>query len=144
VENETEKKDKRYGRIFFWFAVIISTLITSWYYSSNPPDKEATQKLRIFIAAHAREISHFLRLSPEEQIGYAGKNKHPFYKKFVRASEVGKAKIRVLAHNSYSYKPTQYWINLMFLWAIFFATFWFLGLITHAIIQITRRGKNKT
>ncbi|MFQ5672204.1 MAG: hypothetical protein ACE5G9_03840 [Nitrospinales bacterium] len=143
MENKAEKKDKLYSRIFFWSSVIISTLICYWHYTAHPPDKGATKKMRLFMAANARDISHFLRLSLAEQRRYADKNRHPFYKKFVQASEVEKANIRTLAHNSLDYKPTQYWVNLVFLWAIFFSTLWFLGLMTQAVIQIIRRDKSK-
>ena len=102
------------------------------------------KKMRSFIAKNARDISHFLRLPPEEQETFASKKKHPFYKNFVKASMVKREKRRALAHNSFDYKPAQYWVNLIFLWVVFFTTFWFLGLITQAIIQLSRRGKDKT
>ncbi|MFQ5717896.1 MAG: hypothetical protein ACE5GQ_12465 [Nitrospinales bacterium] len=140
-ENHFEKRDRIYGRISFWISLILTTGLTCWYYQANPPDDEATKKTRLFIAENAIDVSKFLRLPYEEQNEFAAKSKHSFYKDFVRASEVKKIEIRALVHNSIDYKPTQYWVNLAFLWGIFFTAFWFLGLMTQAMIQLTRRGK---
>ena len=138
-----EKWDKIYGQVSFWTSLILTTLLCYWYYNANPPAEGAMKKMRIFIAKNAVDISHFLRLQLEEQETFAAKKKHPFYKNFVKASMVEREKIRSLAHKSFDYKPAQYWVNLIFLWVVFFTTFWFLGLITQAIIQLNRRGRDK-
>ena len=143
MDSTEEKRDKIYGRLSFWFSLILTTLICYWYYTANPPAKGAMEQMRLFIANNAMDISLFLRLPPEEQAAFAVKKKHPFYKKFVKASIVEREKIRALSHNSFDFKPTQYWINLIFLWVVFFTTFWFLGLITQGIIQLNRSEKNK-
>lgn len=141
VEDKNEKRDKLYGRISFWSAMILTTLLCYGYYDANPPDVGAVKRMRLFFAENAREVSQFLRLPHQEQKEFAAEKKHPFYRDFVRASEVAKVKIRALAHKSVDYKPVQYGINLAFIWAIFFAAFWFLGLMTQAVIQLSRRKK---
>ena len=65
---------------------------------------------------------------------------HPFYKSYMKASEVEKQEINALIHVSTDYTPNQYWFNLVFLWTIFFTTFWFLGLMTQGVINLMRRN----
>lgn len=144
VEDLEGKRDKFYGHISFWSSIILTTLICYWYYNANPPAEGAMKKMRSFIAKNAGDVSHFLRLSIKEQEAFAVKKKHPFYKNFVKTSMVERGKIRALAHNSFDYKPAQYWVNLVFLWVVFFTTFWFLGLITQGIIQLNRRKNGNT
>lgn len=134
-----EKKEKIFGRIFFWGSIVLSVLSCFWYYKTTPPDGPAMQQKRIFIAQHVVEIMTFLRLPYEEQKEYSENTQHPFFKEFTSASEVEKLNIKALVHNSTDYKPNQYWVNMFFLWAIAFTTYWFLGLTVQAIIQLSER-----
>ena len=82
----------------------------------------------------------FIDLPRDEMIEFAYKKKHPFYLKYVKATEVEKADLRALIHISTDYTPNQYWFNLFFAWVIFFTTFWFIGLMIEACIVLMRRN----
>tara|TARA_B100000686_G_C16692141_1_gene918329 strand:- start:510 stop:992 length:483 start_codon:yes stop_codon:yes gene_type:complete len=138
-----EKKNRLYSRISFWVSLVLSIIICFYYYQSNPPDEGAAKEMRIFIAKNARQVTEFLRLPLDEKKSFVEKNKHPFYKNYLEASEVTKMEIDAIVHTSTDYKPSQYWVNLVFLWVIFFAAFWFIGLMTEAIIQLTRQEKKE-
>ena len=79
-------------------------------------------------------------MKKNEQIAFAFKNKHPFYKRYIKLSTVEQERIRSLVHISTDYTPNQYWFNLFFMWVIFFTTFWFVGLMAEACIVIIRRN----
>ena len=82
----------------------------------------------------------FIDLPRTEMVAFAYKKKHPFYLKYVKATEVEKADLRALIHISTDYTPNQYWFNLFFAWVIFFTTFWFIGLMAEACIILMRRN----
>jgi len=138
TESEDQKKDRLYSRIFFWTAVIFSIAITGYYYMTNPPAEGAEKRMKMFIAKNAKDVTEFLRMTRDEQKAFAERKKHPFFTNYNKASENTRLDIRGQVHNSIDYKPAQYWFNLAFLWAIFFATVWFIGLMTQAAIQINR------
>ena len=95
--------------------------------------------MRLFFNKHKMDVGTFLGLPWGEQKKFAARGKHPFYAKYLKASEVQKEKIRALAHISYDYTPYQYWFNLVFLWTIFFAVFWFIGLMVEGAIILVRK-----
>ena len=86
------------------------------------------------------EIGKFINLDKNEQVAFAYKNKHPFYKKYIKASTVEQERIRSLIHISRDFTPNQYWFNLFFLFVMSFTTFWFIGLMIEACIVIMRRN----
>ena len=86
------------------------------------------------------EKSKFINLDKNEQIAFAYKNKHPFYKRYIKVSTVEQERIRSLIHISTDYTPNQYWFNLFFLSVMSFTTFWFIGLMIEACIVIMRRN----
>ena len=143
IELLEEKKNRIYSRISFWVSLILSISVCVYYFIVNPPDEGATKKMRLFIAAHAKQVSEFLRMTREEKEAYARKNQHPFYKNYIEASENMKTEIDGMVHKSLDYKPAQYWFNMLFLWVIFFSMFWFIGLMTEAIIQLVRQENKK-
>ena len=85
-------------------------------------------------------LSQHIQPKGYEMIEFAYKKKHPFYLKYVKATEVEKADLRALIHISTDYTPNQYWFNLFFAWVIFFTTFWFIGLMVEACIVLMRRN----
>ena len=133
------RKEKLYGRVSFWVSMVLSVAAVLGYYWTNPPDSKEVKKMRMFFNEQKMDVSKFLKLSRTEKKKFAAEKKHPFYKKYIEASEVEKEKIRSLAHISYDYTPNQYWFNLVFLWAIFFSTVWFVGLMIQSAIILVRK-----
>ena len=126
-------------RISFWLSFILAVGISFWYYALNPPDSTEMRKMRLFFKENIMDVAKFIRLPDDELQGFAALKSHPFYQTYLKSSEVQKEKIRALIHISRDYNPNQYWFNIVFLWAIAFATLWFLGLILEAIIILVRR-----
>ena len=135
-----DSKEKLISRISLWVSLILTTLVVIWYYNDNPPDSPAVVKMRTFFKENNRDVMTFIDLPRNEMIAFAYKKKHPFYLKFVTASESEKAKLKALIHISTAFTPNQYWFNLFFAWVIFFTTFWFIGLMVEACIILMRRN----
>ena len=135
-----DKKEKLISRISLWVSIILTTIVVYWYYNDNPPDSPAVVKMRMFFKEYNRDVMTFIDLPRDEMIEFAYKKKHPFYLKYVKATEVEKADLRALIHISTDYTPNQYWFNLFFAWVIFFTTFWFIGLMVEACIVLMRRN----
>jgi len=135
-----DKKEKWISRISLWVSIILTTIVVYWYYNNNPPDSPAVVKMRMFFKQYNRDVMTFIDLPRDEMIEFAYKKKHPFYLKYVKATEVEKADLRALIHISTDYTPNQYWFNLFFAWVIFFTTFWFIGLMAEACIVLMRRS----
>ena len=135
-----DKKEKLISRISLWVSIILTTIVVYWYYNNNPPDSPAVVKMRMFFKEYNRDVMTFIDLPRDEMIEFAYKKKHPFYLKYVKATEVEKADLRALIHISTDYTPNQYWFNLFFAWVIFFTTFWFIGLMVEACIVLMRRN----
>ena len=135
-----DSKEKLISRISLWTSLILTTLVVIWYYNDNPPDSPAVVKMRVFFKENNRDVMTFVDLPRNEMIAFAYKKKHPFYLKYVNASESEKAKLKALIHISTDYTPNQYWFNLFFAWVIFFTTFWFIGLMVEACIILMRRN----
>ena len=135
-----DSKEKLISRISLWTSLILTTLVVIWYYNDNPPDSPAVVKMRVFFKENNRDVMTFVDLPRNEMIAFAYKKKHPFYLKFVNASESEKAKLKALIHISTDFTPNQYWFNLFFAWVIFFTTFWFIGLMVEACIILMRRN----
>ena len=94
----------------------------------------------MFFKERNMEVGKFINLDKNEQIAFAYTNKHPFYKKYIKASTVEQERIRSLIHISRDFTPNQYWFNLFFLSVMSFTTFWFVGLMIEACIVIMRRN----
>ena len=139
-EEIEDSKEKLISRISLWVSIILTTLVVIWYYNDNPPDSPAVVKMRVFFKENNRDVMTFIDLPRNEMIEFAYKKKHPFYLKYVNASESEKAKLKALIHISTDYTPNQYWFNLFFAWVIFFTTFWFIGLMAEACIILMRRN----
>ena len=135
-----DKKEKLLCRISLWVSIILTPIVVYWYYNVNPPYSPAVVKMRMFFKEHNRDVMTFIDLPRDEMIEFAYKKKHPFYLKYVKATEVEKADLRALIHISTDYTPNQYWFNLFFAWVIFFTTFWFIGLMVEACIVLMRRN----
>ena len=135
-----DKKEKLISRISLWVSIILTTIVVYWYYNNNPPDSPAVVKMRMFFKQYNRDVMTFIDLPRDEMIEFAYKKKHPFYLKYVKATEVEKADLRALIHISTDYTPNQYWFNLFFAWVIFFTTFWFIGVMAEACIVLMRRN----
>ena len=135
-----DKKEKLISRISLWVSIILTTIVVYWYYNDNPPDSPAVVKMRMFFKEYNRDVMTFIDLPRDEMIEFAYKKKHPFYLKYVKATEVENADLRALIHISTDYTPNQYWFNLFFAWVIFFTTFWFIGLMVEACIVLMRRN----
>ena len=135
-----DSKEKLISRISLWVSLILTTLVVIWYYNDNPPDSPAVVKMRVFFKENNRDVMTFIDLPHNEMIAFAYKKKHPFYLKYVNASESEKAKLKALIHISTDFTPNQYWFNLFFAWVIFFTTFWFIGLMVEACIILMRRN----
>ena len=135
-----DKKEKWISRISLWVSIILTTIVVYWYYNDTPPDSPAVVKMRMFFKEYNRDVMTFIDLPRDEMIEFAYKKKHPFYLKYVKATEVEKADLRALIHISTDYTPNQYWFNLFFAWVIFFTTFWFIGLMVEACIVLMRRN----
>jgi hypothetical protein len=142
-EFRDEKKENLYRRISFWFALILSTAIAVYYVVTNPPETKEVQEMRMFFNKHSQDVAKFIRLPRNEQKEFGEKKKHPFYAQYLKASEVEREEIRSLIHISFDYTPNQYWFNIVFLWTVFFAGFWFIGLMTEGGIILVRRDRAK-
>ena len=138
-----EKKNRLYSRISFWVSLTLSITLCLWYYKYNPPDEGAAKEMRIFIAKNARQVTEFLRMTLDEKKSFVKEKNHPFFRNYLEASEVTKREIDAIVHISTDYKSNQYWVNIVFLWVIFFAAFWFIGLMTEAISQLVRQEKKE-
>ena len=138
-ELRDNQKEVLSRRISFWLSFILAVGISFWYYALNPPDSKEMRKMRLFFKENIIGVAKFIRLPDNELQGFAALKSHPFYQTYLKSSEVEKEKIRALIHISRDYSPNQYWFNIVFLWAIAFATLWFLGLILEAIIILVRR-----
>ena len=138
-ELRDNQKEVLSRRISFWLSFILAVGISFWYYALNPPDSTEMRKMRLFFKENIIGVAKFIRLPDNELQGFAALKSHPFYQTYLKSSEVEKEKIRALIHISRDYSPNQYWFNIVFLWAIAFATLWFLGLILEAIIILVRR-----
>ena len=135
-----DKKEKLISRISLWVSLLLTTVLVVWYYQGNPPDSPEVIKMRVFFNKKKQVVMTFIKLDRNEQIVFAYKNKHPFYKHYIKASTVEQERIRSLIHISTDYTPNQYWFNLVFMWVIFFTAFWFVGLMAEACIAIMRRN----
>ena len=135
-----DQKEKLISRISLWVSIILTTIVVVWYYNENPPDSPAVVKMRVFFKENNRDVMKFIDLPRNEMIAFAYKKKHPFYVKYVKATEAERSKLNGLIHISTDYTPNQYWFNLFFAWVIFFTTFWFLGLMAEACIILMRRN----
>ena len=138
-ELRDNQKEVLSRRISFWLSFILAVGISFWYYTLNPPASTEMRKMRLFFKENIIGVAKFIRLPDNELQGFAALKSHPFYQTYLKSSEVEKEKIRALIHISRDYNPNQYWFNIVFLWAIAFATLWFLGLILEAIIILVRR-----
>lgn len=140
LEEIEDSKEKWISRISLWVSLLLTTAVVIWYYQDNPPDSPDVVKMRIFFKERNQEVGKFINMKKNEQIAFAFKNKHPFYKRYIKLSTVEQERIRSLVHISTDYTPNQYWFNLFFMWVIFFTTFWFVGLMAEACIVIIRRN----
>lgn len=137
IDDNTEKVIRK---ISLWVSLIVTTALVVWYYQANPRDSPEVIKMRVFFKEKNREVGKFINLDKNEQIAFAFKNEHPFYKHYVMTSEAEQERIRSLIHISTDYTPNQYWFNLFFMWVMCFTTLWFLGLMAEACIVIMRRN----
>jgi hypothetical protein len=142
-EFRDEKKEKLYRRISFWISFVLSTAIAVYYVVANPPETKEVREMRMFFNKQSHEVGKFIRLPRVEQKEFGEKKKHPFYAQYLSASEVEREKIRSLIHISFDYTPNQYWFNIVFLWTVSLAGFWFIGLMTEGAIILVRRDKAK-
>lgn len=144
TEEKTEEiddtLDQWVGKASLWGSVLLALLVTGWYYQHSPPDTREVQTMRLYFKGNSATLITFIRMRYEEKEEFAAQQKHPFYKSYMKASEVEKQKINALIHVSTDYTPNQYWFNLVFLGAIFFMTFWFLGLIGQGVLNLMRRN----
>lgn len=134
-----DKVDNWVGRFSLWGSILLATLITAGYCYNNPPDSEEVQRMRIFFRDNGMEVTQFIKMLPEEKERFAAWQKHPFYKTYLQASENEKKKINAQIHNSIDYRPTQYWVGVVFLWFIFFSFVWFLGLMVQGVVNLIRQ-----
>ena len=134
-----DKIDNWVGRFSLWGSFFLATLATVVYCLSNPPDSEEVQKMRIFFRENVMEVTQFIKLPPEEMERFAAGKSHPFYRTYLRASENEKKEINAQIHNSIDYRPAQYWFSAVFLWFMFFTTFWFLGLMAQGVVNLVRQ-----
>ena len=140
LEEIDDNTERWIQRVSLWVSLLLTTALVVWYYQANPRDSPEVIKMRVFFKEKNREVGNFIGLDKNEQIAFAFKNKHPFYKHYVMTSTVEQESIRSLIHISTDYTPNQYWFNLFFMWVMCFTTFWFLGLMTEACIVIMRRN----
>ena len=138
-----DKKEKLYGKISIWIAIVLSTAITISYGVTHPPDSEEVQEMRLFFNKNGHAVSKFLRMTRQERKAFAEKKKHPFYASYIKASDTEKDKIKALIHISMDYTPNQYWFNFFFIWTIGFASFWFIGVMAEGAIILVRKDKAK-
>jgi len=145
LDEVREEQQEKVGRaVCFWIAVLLASVITSWYYVQNPQESGEVQRMRLFFKDNARPVMEFIRLPPEKLAAAAKKHQHPFYMSYVKASVNEREKIKALIHISVDYSPNQYWFNIFFLWTIVFTTVWFIALITQGVIIQIRRNPNLT
>ncbi len=135
-----DTKEKWLSRISLYVSVFLTTAIVVWYYQSNPPESPEVVRMRVFFKEQNRAVMKFIGMKKNEQVAFAFKSKYPFYMSYIKSSTVEQEKIRALVHRSTDFTPNQYWLNLSFMWVIFFTTFWFLGLMTEACIVLVRRN----
>lgn len=140
LEEIDDNTERWIRRISLWVSLILTTALVVWYYQANPPDSPEVIKMRMFFNEKSMEVGKFINLGKNEQIAFAYKNKHPFYKRYIKSSTVEQERIRSLIHISTDYTPNQYWFNLFFMWVMCFTTFWFIGLMAEACIVIIRRN----
>ena len=140
LEEIDDNTERWIRRISLWVSLLLTTAVVVWYYQENPPDSPEIVKMRMFFKERNMEVGAFINLDKNEQIAFAFKNKHPFYKRYIKVSTVEQERIRSLIHISRDYTPNQYWFNLFFMWVMCFTTFWFIGLMAEACIVIMRRN----
>lgn len=142
MEEKTEEigdtVDRWIGKTSLWGSLLLALLVTGWYFQNTPPDTLEVQKMRLYFKENSGTLITFIKMGFEEKEKFAAQQKHPFYNSYMKASEVEKSDINALIHVSTDYTTNQYWFNLIFLWTIFFTTFWFLGLIVQGIINLMR------
>ena len=131
-------------RICFWFALIVATCVTGWYYMSNPPESDEVQRMRLYFKENKRTVMEFLRLPYDKLEPFAKQQKHPFFMSYVKASVNEKARIKALIHNSVDYSPNQYWFGLFFIWMLVFMGIWFIALMAQGVIIQVRRNPKIT
>lgn len=140
LEEIDDNTERLIRRISLWTSLLLTAAVVVWYYQANPRDSPEIIKMRMFFKERNMEIGKFINLDKNEQVAFAYKNKHPFYKKYIKASTVEQERIRSLIHISRDFTPNQYWFNLFFLFVMSFTTFWFIGLMIEACIVIMRRN----
>ena len=140
LEEIDDNTERLIRRISLWTSLLLTTALVVWYYQANPRDSPEIIKMRIFFKERNMEVGKFINLDKNEQVAFAYTNKHPFYKKYIKASTVEQERIRSLIHISRDFTPNQYWFNLFFLSVMSFTTFWFVGLMIEACIVIMRRN----
>ena len=140
LEEMDDNTERLIRRISLWASLLLTTALVVWYYQANPRDSPEIIKMRMFFKERNMEVGKFINLDNNEQITFAYTNKHPFYKKYIKASTVEQERIRSLIHISRDFTPNQYWFNLFFLSVMSFTTFWFIGLMIDACIVIMRRN----
>ena len=140
LEEIDDNTERLIRRISLWTSLLLTTALVVWYYQANPRDSPEIIKMRIFFKERNMEVGKFINLDKNEQVAFAYTNKHPFYKKYIKASTVEQERIRSLIHISRDFTPNQYWFNLFFLFVMSFTTFWFIGLMIEACIVIMRRN----
>jgi hypothetical protein len=141
--DENTESVKRNQKISFWVAIILSTLITGWYFLAMPPDTPEVQRMRLFFKNNSMEVAEFIALTRDERKAYAEKKNHPFYKTYVSVNEIKRKEIKALIHLSYDYNPNRYWVNTVFLWLICITVFWFVGIIIQGAIILVRTEDEK-
>ncbi len=137
IDDKTEKWIKR---ISLWASLFLTTALVVWYCQGNPPDSPEVVKMRMFFKERNIEVGEFIKMDRNEQIAFAFKSKHPFYKRYIKVSTVEQESIRSLIHISRDYTPNQYWFNIFFMGVLCFTAFWFIGLMTEACIVLMRRN----
>ena len=140
LEEMDDNTERLIRRISLWASLLLTTALVVWYYQANPRDSPEIIKMRMFFKERNMEVGKFINLDNNEQITFAYTNKHPFYKKYIKASTVEQERIRSLIHISRDFTPNQYWFNLFFLSVMSLTTFWFIGLMIEACIVIMRRN----
>ena len=140
LEEIDDNTERLIRRISLWTSLLLTAAVVVWYYQANPRDSPEIIKMRMFFKERNMEVGKIINLDKDEQVAFAYKNKHPFYKKYIKASTVEQERIRSLIHISRDFTPNQYWFNLFFLFVMSFTTFWFIGLMIEACIVIMRRN----
>ena len=127
LEEIDDNTERLIRRISLWTSLLLTAAVVVWYYQANPRDSPEIIKMRMFFKESNMEVGKFINLDKDEQVAFAYKNKHPFYKKYIKASTVEQERIRSLIHISRDFTPNQYWFNLFFLFVMSFTTFWFIN-----------------